>query len=419
LDHLAAGRISERTYVWRDGQADWKRAEEVPERADQLQVVAPPPPAPVSEPAPAAAEAPARQAASSQPAPLLDEPEAEKQPVAAKQPAAAPASSDLDQMLFAGEFENHPTLTSRPLDAAAMVAGDLEKSASAAPRADPFALVPDNPNMSKPMEIGEQTRFFMKQAGVTRRNPPWKIALAVLLMVGGPVGVLYALSTMKLVNLEITQVDESGHEVSTPVFSAQGMSGLRNMLLGKNKAPAANAKSQNRPRVAGTSPAKPATPAVPAKPADGEGAIVAKADISFNTMSDADRAKLKGLYSEGHGLDKPKVDAKLLEKPISVDGQAGLEPKVISEVIGKNLKAFQVCTETELRRNPTFKGGKIKITVTIGSSGVVTSAVIDRQEINGSDLGQCLRDKAKRVVFPRFEGEPFDVEIPLVLTGGA
>ncbi len=50
----------------------------------------------------------------------------------------------------------------------------------------------------------------------------------------------------------------------------------------------------------------------------------------------------------------------------------------------------------------------------------VTHAVkkvsFDREDINGSPMGNCIKSRARRMVFPAFEGEDVEVEIPLVLS---
>ena len=399
---LKAGRLVAQTYVWRDGEIDWKKAEEVGEFETLL--VAPPPapalPPPVPEPA-------------------------AQQPAAAAPPVAAQSAPEqLDSLLFDDDDVGVPTQTNRPIDVAALVARDLESEAGgsapaagaeAGPPVDPFASVPDNPSISKPGEIGEQTRFFMAKAGVTKRNPWWKIAIAAGLFVAVPVAALYALSHLRIVQLELTRVDEStGQEVKTSVFSSEGLSGLRNLLLGDSEKPKPRPGGQKKP---GKQPGKVAEPA--RGPDDGEGPVVVRPKIDFNTSFEERERLASHLKNRDRDLAMPVVDPKMLNRPQAVDGAAGLEPKVVSEVVSKNLKAFQICTENELRRNPSFAGGKIKITLTIGSSGVVTSAGIDKADIDRSDLGGCLKQKAKRIVFPSFEGEAFDVEIPLVLAAGA
>jgi hypothetical protein len=99
------------------------------------------------------------------------------------------------------------------------------------------------------------------------------------------------------------------------------------------------------------------------------------------------------------------------------DGQVGgPEAEAVAKVVSASQPAFQFCVEEELKKNPSFRGGKIMLSTTIGSSGVVKSARIDRREIDSSRLGECLKGKAKRMMFGSFEGDDLEVEFPLILT---
>ncbi len=120
---------------------------------------------------------------------------------------------------------------------------------------------------------------------------------------------------------------------------------------------------------------------------------------------------------KGLRLAGPKVRADHGAQERAVHGTA-LDPAVIAQTIAKSSKALQTCIETELRRHPDFTGGKILITATLKPSGLVAAATIHPPEIDGSTVGACLKEKARRIVFPAFEGEPIDVEVPLVLAAG-
>lgn len=490
--HIEKGKLTARTYVWRDGQGDWKRASDVPAFARALApkpaapTPAPPPPKPAPAPTtgarkaapkngsngaeavqvvqPAAVtkprqvtpedfdqedrptlqrdldvasfEAMAMQEAG-EPAPEqrdlsstmprgdqgpLDpelpasEPAAEPPPPEDRQPepdpAAAPAADqDLNSLLF----DDAPEVSQSgpaPLDLANAVARDLDKKAKPGEAvSDPFAKVPDNPNISKPGEIGEATRFFMNKAGVSRRNPPWKIAVFVLLVIGLPIAVLYALSQFKVYEIKVTTaVDESGQEIKTSVFTPEGLSGIRDLLL---KKPKPVVKPAPKPKA----PPKPTPGAGDVKRPEDEGPLVAKPDIKFDSMTDEEKKRMAEAAKD-LGSKTPQVDPKLLEQKLQVDGNAGLDGQVVAEVFGKNVKAFQTCVEAELRRNPAFKGGKVNILFTVGPSGIVTKATLDRPDIDGTELGKCLKERAKRMVFPSFQGEPFDVESPLIMAKG-
>ncbi len=461
---VGKGKLTERTYVWRDGQGDWKRASEVAALAAAFApkpAAPPPPPHPADPPAvskPAGKGKNGATAAEKASAPPVDddgEPATMMAPAIAsaaaaamgadesalggddfadklgakkpaddpfelggeetvKKPAEKPKGGDLNQ-LFDGELDSEPTMSGKAVDLAAIAPGDLERhSAPPVPGAgdpfavasgDPFAAVPDNPNVAKP-EIGEQTRFFMKQAGVNRRNPPWKIAVAVFLLIGLPVAVLYGLSQLGIEPIQLTRIDEkTGEVVPTTLFGEGGFSSLRDKLLGKAPPPAA-------PKVAKADPPKPK--------AGDDKPLVEKPKVVAAAMSEADKARAQALYTSDElpGMHKgPKVRSDKLEKQ-AVDGASNLDSKLVAEVVGKNLKAFQGCVEQELRRNPSFKGGKVNITFSVGPSGTVTRAVIDRPDVEQSSVGACLKEKAKRVVFPSFEGDAVDIEAPLVLTSG-
>jgi len=97
-------------------------------------------------------------------------------------------------------------------------------------------------------------------------------------------------------------------------------------------------------------------------------------------------------------------------------GEAGLSEKDVARVVGQSQPAFQFCIEQELRKNPTFRGGKVFVTAAVGSSGVVKAVEISRRDIEVSGLGDCLKSKAKRMVFPSFRGGETEVQVPLILT---
>jgi hypothetical protein len=85
-------------------------------------------------------------------------------------------------------------------------------------------------------------------------------------------------------------------------------------------------------------------------------------------------------------------------------------------VVGGSQQAFQGCIEEALKRTPNMKVGKITLTVHVGSSGTVIRTELEPAQHGMSDWGKCLRDRAKRMVFPAFSGdEEAAVQIPLVV----
>ena len=268
------------------------------------------------------------------------------------------------------------------------------------PVVDPFSKMGAIPKGMLP-KANESTSYVIAQAGVNRRNPLWKIALFVVLLLALPVGALYGLSELNVVPLEVTRVDEAtGEETKEKVFSRAGVNGLRDLLMGK--------RSSARPR----------------KDPDASGPGEKGADRDARDKAPATGAvsdkKLETLYQEDQKKDvgpskAPPVagDSKEQDKDEPVGGPPKEE---INKVVEATQRAFQFCIEQELKKNPGFKGGKVRLVATVGSSGVVKKATIDRQDIDQSDLGECLKGRARRMSFSAFSGDDVDLEIPLILS---
>ncbi|MFP2934909.1 AgmX/PglI C-terminal domain-containing protein [Pyxidicoccus sp. 3LG] len=99
------------------------------------------------------------------------------------------------------------------------------------------------------------------------------------------------------------------------------------------------------------------------------------------------------------------------------DEVGGPSDEEVERVVDRAQDAFRTCVENELRKNPSFKVGKVTLTATVGNSGKVTKATLDKPALNRSAVGTCIRDRAKSMVFSSFSGDDVDLEIPLVLSG--
>ncbi|MGQ0504446.1 MAG: AgmX/PglI C-terminal domain-containing protein, partial [Myxococcaceae bacterium] len=279
---------------------------------------------------------------------------------------------------------------------------------------DPFAEMGEL-DASKLPPVGEATSFFIAQAGVNKRNPPWKIALFVAAIVGLPMLTLYLLSEQfKVVPLKITKIDEAtGEEVEHTVFSAEGVSGLGDLLMGKSKKPEKVAKAGRPARRANPAASPDSTAPTDAKP--GPSPVELKEEAAKKSATGPSAQDLSALYGDVNKKDVgPKVrkgeQAKAQDTSVG-----GLAEADVARVVGQTQPAFQSCIEQELRKNPNFKGGKVSIVATVATSGVVTKAQIDRNDIDRSGLGDCLKGRAKRMIFSSFAGEETDVQIPLIL----
>lgn len=60
-------------------------------------------------------------------------------------------------------------------------------------------------------------------------------------------------------------------------------------------------------------------------------------------------------------------------------------------------------------------GRRVGLFMTVNPSGAVTEPRLDDAEADASSLGACLKDTARRMVFPAYGGEPFQVRLPMTL----
>ncbi len=346
---IRAGEVTPKSFVWCEGMAEWRRAETLPQLAGSLAATRPPKPA---------------------------------------------NTADLSQL-----FSDLDLTVSRPMDARAveqMLSGNrAPKTALPGPAATPTGSTRTATRRSRPVDDDD-----LEASGLARRNPLWKVALAVVLLVAVPVAGLYALSSMKVIPLEVPRVDPAtGASVNEPVFSARGVRGLKDLLLGNAPPPAPPAP----PREVRAPPPKPAPPPAP----------VASAPKPEPPAS----PELKKLYADSRKADVgPTVTPSPGQAAAPASSGAGPNAQALAKVVAPSGPAFQGCIEQQLRRTPNFRGGKVNLVATVGASGTVKQARLDRKEIDVSDLGSCLKSRARRLVFPSFEGEDVEVEIPLVLT---
>ncbi|HZW90120.1 MAG TPA: AgmX/PglI C-terminal domain-containing protein [Myxococcaceae bacterium] len=354
---IRAGEVTGKTFVWCEGMAEWRRAETLPQLSPSLAATRPPKPA---------------------------------------------TTADLSQL-----FSDLDLTVSRPMDARAV---EQMLSGARAPKAalpEPATSPGRTTTITRSTAVATASRKSrraheddLEASGLARRNSPWKVVLAVVLILAVPVAGLYALSSMQVLPLEVPQVDPAtGASVKQPVFSAKGVRGLKDLLLG------------NRPAPAPPSPAREARAPAP-RPAPAP-APVAPAPKPEPPAS----PELKKLYGDTRKADVgPSVVPTLSHAAAASGSSAGPNQQALAKVVSQSGPAFQSCIEQQLKRTPNFRGGKVNLVATVGASGTVKQARLDRKEIDVSDLGSCLKSRARRLVFPSFEGEDVEVEIPLVLT---
>lgn len=101
----------------------------------------------------------------------------------------------------------------------------------------------------------------------------------------------------------------------------------------------------------------------------------------------------------------------------NASAKSALDPAVAEKVMSGHRKAFDACISRALRLKPDLKlARRATLVVTIQPSGVVQRAYVAEEEVERSDLGACLVETARRMVFPSFDGEAVDVAMPLSLS---
>lgn len=109
------------------------------------------------------------------------------------------------------------------------------------------------------------------------------------------------------------------------------------------------------------------------------------------------------------------------EKPVQLpDAASALSPEAVQRVVNSSRRAFESCIESAARRGTetTFDGRKVGLRLNVNPNGFVTYPTLDDVTLNRTDLGECLKAAARLMVFPKFQGDPFHVEVPLTLRAG-
>lgn len=431
---VASGTVSPRNFFWQQGMADWKRGADIIELATVLagggQASAPPapPPPPPARPSPALS---ARGAADPEPSLTTWQTEPEAPSKSTWQPdvdevVAAPArwmdeepatridgdaqgraQSLAEDSYPEQEQEAQPRASSRGEAPLGELFSDLDLPADqGAPQEgeDALAALGGESPARAPVE---NTGYYVNKAGVNRRNPPWKIAIFVLLLVGVPLAALYLLSELQVVPpLKVTRVDAQGRTVEENVsfFSSEGMGELRDRMLGQQKPPPAPPAPAPQPKPEPTPQASP--PTAEEKPPE-QGLAPPEGEAN---------KELQQLYADSAKADVgPEVrkDTEVAAKDSAA--QSGPPQEAIIRVVQRAQPSFENCIEQAMRKGSRFREGKVVLTATVGASGSVKKTAFDRKDVENSELGRCLKTRARKLVFPRFSGDDVDVEIPLIL----
>jgi DNA-directed RNA polymerase subunit RPC12/RpoP len=95
----------------------------------------------------------------------------------------------------------------------------------------------------------------------------------------------------------------------------------------------------------------------------------------------------------------------------------GLTSQQVKTVLASQRKRFDACINEAIGEDPDFPftGRKVGLFLTVNPSGVVSSPFLDDADVDDSPLGACLKVAGNKAVFPAFQGEPFQVRVPLAI----
>jgi len=109
-------------------------------------------------------------------------------------------------------------------------------------------------------------------------------------------------------------------------------------------------------------------------------------------------------------LDMPsEPDASNLGLPETLSQQE------ITKVVNRNIERIQFCYDTQLRQNPNL-AGKVVVNFTIIGEGRISSVKIMTSQFRGTYLESCVDKTMKTWRFPKFRGEPIEVDYPFIFT---
>ncbi|HET8540093.1 MAG TPA: AgmX/PglI C-terminal domain-containing protein [Anaeromyxobacter sp.] len=149
----------------------------------------------------------------------------------------------------------------------------------------------------------------------------------------------------------------------------------------------------------------------------------APASAAGGGASPASRLKAKKLGNKDRlllDLLARKEDAKPvgLQEDEAVDSEkSALDPAAAEKVIAANRRSFDACVSKALRLHPGLKlARRATMMLTVQPDGRVSDASLVEEQIARSDLGVCLSEAARRMVFPGFDGDPVEIAMPLSLS---
>jgi hypothetical protein len=160
-----------------------------------------------------------------------------------------------------------------------------------------------------------------------------------------------------------------------------------------------------------------------ARPPEPSGERAAPAPASAGAAAPASRLRT-GRVGNKDRLLLDLLGRKEDAKPVGLHDEEGvdsersaLDPAAAEKVILANRRAFDACVSKALRLHPGLKlARRATMVLTVQPDGKVSDASLAEEQLAHSDLGLCLSDAGRRMVFPGFEGDALEIAMPLSLS---
>ena len=104
------------------------------------------------------------------------------------------------------------------------------------------------------------------------------------------------------------------------------------------------------------------------------------------------------------------------QPPAVAEADGPLTAAQIAKVLAGARKSFGTCMAAAARSGDVgLDGRRVTLRVYVHANGSVTYPILDDPDLNASGLGSCLKSQARLLSFPKFQGETFQLNVPLVL----
>ena len=156
------------------------------------------------------------------------------------------------------------------------------------------------------------------------------------------------------------------------------------------------------------------------KPKKAKRRVAKKKASPKKTKLKATVRKPSSLFMGRHGPSsvlpaaKKKKKADAHESPN--DGGSGLSMREIKDYLKKYSRSLNGCVQRQLKKG-RLPVKRLTLTFKIRPNGRTSNVSIGKKhEDSVRVLSQCLKASVRRWIFPRFEGQPMDIEYPLILS---